>query len=350
MSQRINIVPGVVIYPRASGVWWIDIHQNHKRVRRSLKVTSKAKALTLAHALAEEIVNQEWNVAVATTLTLENAIEQYRTSKSNHAEGTRDNVSHILGRFQGFLKGLKVLLLDRIRVEHVEAFRDWAKALKRKDNPLAPPVSPTTVRNWLQKVSMFFKWALDRGYIRRNPARGVHIKVPAKPCKSTLSSEEMTQLASACSPILGDLVRLLANTGLRIGEALSLKAEDFNRPKAILRVHNTKAERYDEMRVNKVVVEVLQRRALQSRGGFLFQSANESPLERRNIRRDLIEAGKKLGLNVTGPHQLRRSYCTALAPLVSTAVLQKMARHRDPRTTMRYYVNLQADAPPVVAS
>ena len=58
------------------------------------------------------------------------------------------------------------------------------------------------------------------------------------------------------------------------------------------------------------------------------------------------EGGKRTRKPVklfAGAHDLRRSFCSRWARKVTTAVLQKLARHANISTTMTFYVNLTAD-------
>ncbi len=346
MQGSIKIAVGVRIRKiRAS--WWIDIHQDRERIRHNLRVLTREDAERKARLLVASLESGELTPA-SFQLTLDKAVIEYLKSKSEIEQRTRENLEVILGRFQDFIEGQNLKLLTQVKAVQIEAFRDWAKCQKtpRTDKPL----SPVTVNNQLEKVSSFFKWAVDRCYVRRNPARGVRVKVPAARPKPVLTPAEIKRLLRACPPALRDLAVVLVNTGLRIGEALSLKARDLNSTRGTLLIWNSKMNRYDEVQLNAVALRVLRAKKLAANGGALFKSTAGADLDRRNIRRDLMAAGRRARLKVTGAHMLKRSFCSALAPKVSAAVLKEIARHKDLRTTMSYYVSLPSTAPPIVAS
>ncbi|MBI4563730.1 MAG: tyrosine-type recombinase/integrase [Planctomycetes bacterium] len=62
MGLRIPLNRAVVIYQRGS-VWWLDIHQGDRRVRKKLATKDKAKAPVVARDFAATIISGRWNVA-----------------------------------------------------------------------------------------------------------------------------------------------------------------------------------------------------------------------------------------------------------------------------------------------
>jgi integrase len=50
-----------------------------------------------------------------------------------------------------------------------------------------------------------------------------------------------------------------------------------------------------------------------------------------------------VGSTYAGPHDFRRSFATRLAPRVRPVTLRAIMRHADIRTTLQYYVELDAD-------
>lgn len=341
----IKIAVGVRIRKiRAS--WWIDIHREQLRARHNLRVLTREEAEREGRLLVAQLEAGELTVE-SIRLTLEKAVLKYLAANTDVDKRTLENRETILGRFQDFVEARGITFLERVKKAHIAEFRDMA--LKRKVTE-KKTISPVTVRNWIEKISSFFKWGVENSLVRRNPTIGVRVKVPPARPKAILTPDEIKKLLPACSPALRDLVLVLVNTGLRVGEALDLKAGDLNSKRGTLELLNSKAKRYETVQLNPVALKVLRAKKLAAKGGALFRSAAGTPMDRRNVRRDLIEAGKKARLKVTGPHMLRRSFCSALAPQVSAAVLKEVARHKDLRTTMSYYVSLPSTAPPIVAS
>ena len=78
--------------------------------------------------------------------------------------------------------------------------------------------------------------AVEDGLIRHNPAAGVRISKPGAPSierdagelRRALDSDELGRFLAACSAEWEPFFRLLAMTGLRIGEAIELRWRDVD--------------------------------------------------------------------------------------------------------------------------
>ena len=105
---------------------------------------------------------------------------------------------------------------------------------KWQDDLLACGLAPTTVKRHRESLSSFFTWCLSEGYIASNPVKST------APPKDRRARERMRQLptpeldevvaavtaVTAVSPVYADLVRVLAHTGLRWGEARAMLVRD----------------------------------------------------------------------------------------------------------------------------
>lgn len=87
--------------------------------------------------------------------------------------------------------------------------------------------SPTIVRGAHNCLSQIMAVAVADGRVKKNPAAGV--KLPKKPrgVKVYLTVEQVAELAKECSRH-GELVWLLATSGLRFGEAAALRPCDLD--------------------------------------------------------------------------------------------------------------------------
>ncbi len=347
-SERIPIDRGVVAY-RHGATWWLDIHQNGRRVRRNLGTADKRRAMVIAREVASEIAARLWNVAAASELTVASAVEKYRASIawSNLSRGTQSNTERTLCAFEKCLAGQGLLRLDRIQRSHLEAFAQWKAAQPHPKTK--KPISPVTVNQWLSRLCALFGWLQREGFVRFNPASRVRLKVRPPQVKPILLPEQVFALAEACPETLRDLVVVLSETALRISEAVELKGSDVDVEQKSLAVMNTKANRYDFIPLNANALTVLLRRKLASgTEGYIFTCSNGGPLDRRNVRRDLIAIGEKVGIRISGPHMLRRSCLTNAANTLTPSQLAQLGRHRDPRTTAQHYVGKLDFVPPTM--
>lgn len=368
-AERVKIARGVIIR-KLGTTWWLDIHETgpngkSQRTRVNLGIEDKLEALREARARAADILSRRWSPAIASTLTVESALVEWTQwlRQKRRGERTIENSSRLVGQFVAWLKdNYGVTLLKDITPKHLDDFLDWrAKQPVRKDRI----TSPTTANNALSRVAAMLSWATKRRYLRENPAVGVE-RLPANPAvKRVLRRDEIERIAQAASPLMSDLILILANTGCRLGEALALTADDVDltgsqlldrdgRRLPNVLVRSTKTRTLRRIPLNAVAINILRRRMLISGGGdrLLFTSATGSPLCRRNVRRDMILAAQKANVDTKGlsPNALRRTFCTQLASQVPALTLQYLAGHADIRTTQRFYTGTVAIVPPIVAS
>lgn len=129
------------------------------------------------------------------------------------------------------------------------------------------------------------------------------------------------------------------NTGLRIGDMLSLKVEDVrNQTHIILKEQKTgKSKRFF---INSVLRNALDDYiANMSDHEYLFQSRNgtNQSLSRSQAYRILSEAGREVGLDSIGCHSTRRTFgYHHYKKYKDVALLQQIFNHSAPSVTLEY--------------
>jgi site-specific recombinase XerD len=296
MSDRIAVDRGCTLF-RHHGSWWVDLSQDGARVRRNLGTRDKQRALTLAREIASDVLARRWNIAAASNLTFETALAKYQASLE-YAElspGTRKNTDRTLDRFAAWLSERGRVTLERLTREHIEHYARFCETAKahrvrcpRRGDCACKPVSRRTINGWISRIASVLSWLRKRGYLRTNPAANVSLKVPPPMPKPALSPAEIARLVASCeNETLRDLIVLLANTALRISEALALRGRDVKPSEGVLVVFNAKANRYDPVALNGAARAVALRRALAAGPeGLLFTTSTGAPMNRRNVRRD----------------------------------------------------------------
>lgn len=94
----------------------------------------------------------------------------------------------------------------------------------------------STVRGHVAALKVLLATAVEDGLIRHNPAVGVRIARPGTPViekdaaerRRALDSEELVHFLEVCPPEWRLFFRLLAMTGVRIGEAIELRWRDID--------------------------------------------------------------------------------------------------------------------------
>jgi hypothetical protein len=88
--------------------------------------------------------------------------------------------------------------------------------------------SKSAVKHIRTYLKACFEYAIDEDLIPKNPGRKLALpNIHKKPCERFLSVEEVQALLTAASPREHLMLRILAVCGLRPGEALALRIDDY---------------------------------------------------------------------------------------------------------------------------
>lgn len=236
-------------------------------------------------------------------------------------------------------------------------------------------MEPSSVSRHLATIKVFFRWALARGFIEKNPADLLDQPHRWKNLPDVLSPRQMKTLLESVQrelkpigverdgrrargalkadvPIhLRDaaLLELIYASGLRASEAARLELNDIIEPRGIAPVIRVfgKGSKHRMVPVHEMARAAL-RRYLQEcrpklvRAGVrdhqkVFLSHTGRPLERVALWQIVKRRSKEAGLEKVHPHTLRHSFATHL--LVGGAdlrVVQELLGHADIATTQIY--------------
>ena len=348
--ESVNVDRGVSIVRRGL-VWHLSVHRDGDRRRKSLKTRDRQRALEIARDLAASSLSGRWNVAVA-GISLSKLFQDFkeRESEVHHAKGTRLILAHFVERFVPWCEAQGIRTVDRLTREHVERF---ILERSRMIGETGRKLSPATVNRDLSWLHRILQWAYVRGIVRVNVVDGVRrFRVPHR-VKFTLTTEEIGKLAAASvSSTARDIIILLANTGLRIGEALDVRKGDFDAATQRLVVRSPKVYAERAIPLNTAALAVIARRALSAQSsGLLFATEADKPICRHNAARAIRASARKAGILRASPHALRRSFATMCASVLPALALQKILGHSTPSTTATFYVGsaVIGAPPPVVA-
>lgn len=256
---------------------------------------------------------------------------------SLRTESTRNAYRHDLGRWAAWLAEHDGPALLAARFPHVEAYARWLREVEE--------CKPTTQARRLAAVSSFYAYCRKAGALDHNPAAPELVSRPptgpdhVKLTPALTPAEVSRLLAAADGPQDRALVLLLASTAVRVSEALSIDLESITteRGHAVVVVTGKGAKVNTVPLVPRLAAEVERIRADRSHGP-LFIGRDGERMTRQGAARALTRMGNRARLGKpVSPHMLRASAITnALADGVGLDRVQRMARHSDPRTTMRY--------------
>jgi integrase len=179
----------------------------------------------------------------------------------------------------------------------------------------------------VKKLVTFFNWAISIKAVSGHPFKRI-----AEQRSQVVTIDEETFIGIVQrikSPMLRDAVLVLWFTGLRIGELLSMKVQDFNTEKMLIYVPNHKAKREDVIPMVEQVRVLIDKYKNKNAESLLFVSSHDY------LRREFRKAQDGTHYKI---HDLRRSCATRLSRYVSPFTLQRYMRHSDIKITMMYYV------------
>lgn len=259
-----------------------------------------------------------------------------RTECSPHTtRAYRTELKHLIACHTG--------LVGTISVDVVRA------ALARRDG-----YSPASRARTMAALNSFLTWAVKHDLLDANPLMKLNrVKVPEPGPRGVPRDQIDAVLKVIPRDHLRDqlLFRLLAETGLRITEALQLDVDDLDltRNDEHLHVVGKGGHRRTVLLDDPKLVNLLRRylKETQARHGPLFRAMKNG--DGQSLRYQTIQvrwasycakAGVKCSL-----HQLRHSHATALVQDgVSLATIRKRLGHKHIQTTLRYAEQSDATA------
>ena len=208
-------------------------------------------------------------------------------------------------------------------------------------------------------VSAVLSQAVTDGLIGRNPAAVVKVPRTVEREPRYLTAEQVTDLAETCERRMagaGVLVKVLAYSGLRWGEAVALRGDqvDVLRRRVHVRESATlvngelvwgppKSHRARTVVIPRFLVDELA--PLVSGDQLVFTSPNGRPLRSPNfLRRVWQPAVAEHGLGDLVPHDLRHTAASlAISAGASVKAVQRMLGHSSAQLTLDRYSHLYDD-------
>ena len=190
--------------------------------------------------------------------------------------------------------------------------------IEQLTNEVSGTYSESVVRGLLSSLSQLFAWAVSHGWVGKNVAEGVDLprdfggkRVKRYPP----TQEQVARMVLELPEPYATLVLLLYSTGLRIGEALALRHEDFTADGGLLiqrrildgEVDTPKTKR--SRRRLPIPADLILRLKSLSKDSWIFQSQNGSPLNPKNaLNRFVKKAAQAVGMESVNWHSFRHAF------------------------------------------
>jgi len=279
---------------------------------------------------------------------------EWQSIRKNELKGSSFfNEKNFLKSFKQQFEGVKIATINS---DHLQNF------FTQKT------LAPQSIANLKCKVNLFFKFALKRGYITENPMNSVVFakrnlkeeRLQQDRRKYLTYDEMMSVLGCVKNQRLTWCLEFLFLTGLRIGELLALRFEDYERGAEKLHIRHTL--NYNEHGVNARVLQSpktfhsyrsisLDRRCIEildtfantkADPRFIFTLENgKTPLPARlakEFKQACVETLSLLWEQTPTIHSLRHSHVSLLAELeVPMKTCIERMGHADEKMILRIY-------------
>ncbi|MBN1332097.1 tyrosine-type recombinase/integrase [Candidatus Dojkabacteria bacterium] len=212
-----------------------------------------------------------------------------------------------------------------------------------------------TASRKLNSIKAFFKFALLRNLVSKNPALDIsYPKIEGK-APTKLSQIEYKAIRDTARSEFKAfaMVELILQTGLKIGELSRLKLEqvklDSNPPHVFIEKYQTNESRIVELTraAKKCLIEyiALRPKARHDRG-YLFQTRTGSQILPRNIRSTLNRIFKNAGVKNATVNDLRNTFiCHQIENGMSLKKLAEIVGHKHTASTEMYLAITERKAP-----
>lgn len=201
--------------------------------------------------------------------------------------------------------------------------------------------SKITIDNIRRILSSFFSWLEDEDFIVKSPVRRIHKVKTGKVVKDTYTDEALELMRDhTTTPRDLAIIDLLASSGMRIGEMVTLNREDINfneRECVVFGKGNKERLVYFDARAKIHLQNYLNCRTDANPALFVSLKAPFERLQIGGVETRLRELGKRLNLPKVHPHKFRRTLATtAIDKGMPIEQVQHLLGHQKIDTTMHY--------------
>jgi len=195
-------------------------------------------------------------------------------------------------------------------------------------------------------MKTFFRWCVEADLLAQNPAHGIRIRMP-RTLPRVPEDDDVRRLLQACRQNFEGrrnraLIALLADSGLRISEALRLRIENVDFATRTLDVRGGKGGKDGVGFFGAEAAQMLRAWLAARRGvvleDFLFVDRLGRSLTRHHAAHILYRLAKRAALaRKIGPHALRHYAATSiLRQTGDLELVRQVLRHESLAMTLRY--------------
>ena len=186
---------------------------------------------------------------------------------------------------------------------------------------MAKKYSKSALRSMRAVLSLTLGWAKNCGWLKANACKGVRLPLETggrTVTRTVLAPEQVKAIAERLEEPYATLVLFLAGSGLRIGEAIALKASDFDGDvlhvtRRILDGEVGTVKSRCSVRTLPIDPALVSRIRDLGEGDWVFRSREGTPVNPGNaLKRYVRPAAEQLGITLGGWHDFRHTLTTTM--------------------------------------
>lgn len=330
------------------GRWHANFQHQGRQVRQSLKTSSKKEARRKAIQIEAKLANNEFTIQTRAP-SVAQVIDKYRQylQTEGRAIKTMAKYEFAFKLFIDLAERRKVRSVLGVNQVFVDAFRaERKKDIKAGADKNGKTAAMKTVHNDTVLLRQLVNFAVRRGMIATDPLRGMKLARPKPTIQPFWSRAEMDQIIAAAGAGQRPVFIMLAETGMRIGEAKHLTWDDVDLANGVLLIQPKQGwqPKTGDARVvpmSPVVSAMLAEQPRRATWVFTAKASRKHPdgdhrVSERRLLQHLKRVLRKLGLP-GHLHTFRHSFIShALTTGTPEAVVRRWVGHVDAEVMKRY--------------
>jgi len=314
---------------KRKGKYWIAYYSDGKQIREPVSYDRETaeKALKTRQS---DVIRKRFHLPHTEKISFEEMGKRYLVwSKTNKISWIRDTVS--LRNLVGYMGDYKLSQISPFLIEKYKQMRKETVRESKKRKIRKHP-SNASVNRELALLKHLFSLAIKWGFADANPVKEVKfLKEEQK--ERILSPDEIQLLLYEANEDLKPIIITALNTGMRLGEILSLKWSQVNFEAGFIQIEHSKSGKMRKIPMNSLLTELLQN-AKKENCEFVFMK-NGRPI--KSIRTAWEKALKRAEIPHCRFHDLRHTFATySLSYGADLVSIRDILGHSDIRMTSRY--------------
>ncbi|MCH7549024.1 MAG: tyrosine-type recombinase/integrase [Candidatus Krumholzibacteriota bacterium] len=306
--------------------YWIDFYVSGRRVRESTRLTSKRRADQLLAKRKAEVFEGRFNLqTMKPGPVFEDFAKTYLESysKLNKAPQSYRRDCTSMKKLAKYFGQRRLTAITPILIEHYKRER------------LAQGKQPSTINRELACLKHLFSIAITWKKVLVNPVKLVKLFHEDNQVSRVVSIEEENALLTEAADHLRPILVCALDTGMRLGEILSLNWDNVELERSVLHVVKTKTRRNREIPISGRLGDILRATNPSFRSGRVFRRRDGKPI--RSVREVYKNTVERAGLPSVRFHDLRHTFATRLVlNNVDLFTVKELLGHSTIVTTQRY--------------